>query len=225
LGSSCGGRRAEIDRRVRDAAALLGAEALLHRRPRELSGGQRPRVALGRPLVREPAVFLMDEPLSNLDAVLRAQMRAESSKLRRRLGTIFVYVTHDQVEAMTMGDRIAILKNGAIQQVGTPREFYETSATNSVAEFIGTPAMSFLPGALIAREGTLVFETDLVHIPLPRRVVAALGSDRETTVVAGVRPSRAMVRSFGVDSIQGTRVAGDRALPCDGRTGTLDHLA
>ena len=196
MGSSCGGQRAEIDRRVRDAAALLGAEALLHRRPRELSGGQRQRVALGRPLVREPAVFLMDESLSNLDAVLRAQMRAESSKLRRRLGTTFVYVTHDQVEAMTMGDRIAILKNGAIQQVGTPRELYETPATNSVAGFIGTPAMSFLPGALIAREGTLVFETDLVHIPLPRRVVAALGSDRETTVVAGVRPSRAMVRSL-----------------------------
>jgi multiple sugar transport system ATP-binding protein len=135
--------KAEIDRRVREYAGLLGLDKLLDRKPKALSGGQRQRVALGRAMVREPAVFLMDEPLSNLDAKLRVETRANIARLQRRLGTTTVYVTHDQVEAMTMGDRIAVMKDGLLQQVGTPQDLYDHPANLFVAGFIGSPSMNF----------------------------------------------------------------------------------
>ncbi|MGH2463251.1 MAG: ABC transporter ATP-binding protein [Candidatus Limnocylindria bacterium] len=135
--------KAEIDRRVREAAAILAMERLLDRKPKALSGGQRQRVALGRAIVREPQVFLMDEPLSNLDAKLRVQTRAEILRLHQRLKTTIIYVTHDQVEAMTMGDRIAVMRDGILQQVGTPQQLYDHPATVFVAGFIGSPAMNF----------------------------------------------------------------------------------
>ncbi|HEY8497197.1 MAG TPA: sn-glycerol-3-phosphate ABC transporter ATP-binding protein UgpC, partial [Limnochordales bacterium] len=142
----------EIDRRVREAARMLGIEHLLDRKPKQLSGGQRQRVAVGRAIVREPAAFLMDEPLSNLDAKLRVQMRAELSKLHNRLRTTTIYVTHDQTEAMTMGDRIVVMKDGFIQQVGAPLEIYENPNNVFVAGFIGSPAMNFL-NAVLRRDG------------------------------------------------------------------------
>ena len=136
-------KKADIDRRVKEAAGLLGLERFLDRKPKALSGGQRQRVALGRAIVREPAVFLMDEPLSNLDAKLRVETRANIARLHQRLGTTTIYVTHDQVEAMTMGDRIAVMKDGLLQQVGTPQELYEHPVNVFVAGFIGSPAMNF----------------------------------------------------------------------------------
>jgi multiple sugar transport system ATP-binding protein len=136
----------EIDSRVREAAEILSIEAMLDRRPRELSGGQRQRVALGRAIVREPKVFLFDEPLSNLDAKLRVQMRAEIARLHRRLQTTIIYVTHDQVEAMTLGDRIVLMNHGVIQQVDAPMEIYRRPANRFVASFIGSPAMNFIAG-------------------------------------------------------------------------------
>ena len=172
----------------REAAGMLGIEPLLQRRPRELSGGQRQRVALGRAIVREPDVFLMDEPLSNLDAILRVQMRTEISKLHRRLGTTFIYVTHDQVEAITMGDRIVVLKDGVIQQVGSPQEVYGRPANLFVAGFIGTPSMNFLQGTLRAQGGRLALDTGSFRVPL---APGSLPADRhlETRVVGGIRPS------------------------------------
>ena len=145
--------KGEIDRRVRDAAAALDLEDHLERKPRALSGGQRQRVALGRAIVREPAAFLMDEPLSNLDAALRVQTRAEILKLQKRLATTTIYVTHDQVEAMTMGDRIAVMKKGSLQQIGTPEELYTRPANVFVATFIGSPSMNVLPAPAIGVGG------------------------------------------------------------------------
>src|ERR687896_1987327 len=136
-------KKADIDRRVKEAAEILGLQRFLDRKPKALSGGQRQRVALGRAIVREPSVFLMDEPLSNLDAKLRVQTRAEIARLHQRLGTTTIYVTHDQVEAMTMGDRIAVMKDGLLQQVGTPQELYDHPNNVFVAGFIGSPAMNF----------------------------------------------------------------------------------
>src|SRR5579863_9765339 len=141
--------KAEIARRVQDAAAVLDLEDYLERKPKALSGGQRQRVALGRAIVREPAAFLMDEPLSNLDAALRVQTRAEIMTLQKRLGTTTVYVTHDQVEAMTMGDRIAVMRKGVLQQIGTPEELYTQPGNTFVATFIGSPAMNLLPAPLL----------------------------------------------------------------------------
>ncbi|MGE5576921.1 MAG: ABC transporter ATP-binding protein, partial [Syntrophothermus sp.] len=140
--------KAEIDRRVKEAAKMLGIENLLDRKPKALSGGQRQRVAVGRAIVREPKVFLMDEPLSNLDAKLRVQMRAEISKLHNRLQTTMIYVTHDQTEAMTMGDRIVVMKDGLIQQVGAPLEIYDHPVNVFVAGFIGSPSMNFINAVL-----------------------------------------------------------------------------
>jgi ABC-type sugar transport system ATPase subunit len=141
--------RKEIDRRVKEAAEILDLGPLLKRKPKQLSGGQRQRVALGRAIVREPAAFLMDEPLSNLDAKLRVATRAEILKLQERLGVTTIYVTHDQVEAMTMGDRIAVMNLGALQQAGTPEELYEDPANTFVAGFIGSPAMNLVPAPLV----------------------------------------------------------------------------
>jgi multiple sugar transport system ATP-binding protein len=181
--------KAEIERRVQHAAGLLGIEHLLQRRPRELSGGQRQRVALGRAIVREPAVFLMDEPLSNLDAILRVQMRMEISKLHRRLNTTFIYVTHDQIEAVTMGDRIVVLKEGVIQQVGSPREVFETPANVFVAGFIGTPSMNFMRGTLVAKDGVLSLDTGSFRVPLGPGLTSAAGRYEGRAVIAGIRPS------------------------------------
>src|SRR2546430_11222885 len=143
----------EIVERVNRAARLLQIEALLGRKPAQLSGGQRQRVALGRAIVREPAAFLMDEPLSNLDAALRVQTRAEILKLQRRLDTTTIYVTHDQVEAMTMGDRIAVMSKGVLQQIGTPEKLYTRPANTFVAKFIGSPSMNLLPSAALGLGG------------------------------------------------------------------------
>ena len=159
--------KSDIDRRVHEAAAILGIEDLLTRKPGALSGGQRQRVALGRAIVREPKVFLMDEPLSNLDAKLRVQMRTEITKLHRRLKTTFIYVTHDQTEAMTMGTRIVVMKDGVIQQVDTPQNLFDHPANKFVATFIGTPQMNIIRAKLTPREGKMyaVFGENAVRIP------------------------------------------------------------
>jgi ABC-type sugar transport system ATPase subunit len=146
--------KSEIDRRVNDAAEVLELGEYLKRKPKQLSGGQRQRVALGRAIVREPSAFLMDEPLSNLDAALRVQTRAEILKLQKRLGTTTIYVTHDQVEAMTMGDRIAVMSRGVLQQIGTPEELYTRPANMFVARFIGSPSMNLLPSGVLGVGGT-----------------------------------------------------------------------
>ncbi len=173
--------RREIERRVREAAALLGIEQLLERKPRELSGGQRQRVALGRALVRDPQAFLMDEPLSNLDAKLRAQTRAEIRRLQREVRTTTVYVTHDQVEAMTMGDRIAIMRDGILEQCGDPDTVYERPANTFVAGFIGSPAMSLARFSAERQNG----HTGLVHGPLRLDLGKAEGVPAD--VIIGVR--------------------------------------
>src|SRR6188508_1909050 len=147
----------EIERRVRQAAEILGIQALLARKPRQLSGGQRQRVALGRAIVRNPRVFLFDEPLSNLDAALRVQMRVELKRLHERLETTAIYVTHDQVEAMTLGDRVVVMKDGVVQQVGAPLELYQRPANRFVAGFIGSPAMNFVSASVAAADGGLWF--------------------------------------------------------------------
>ena len=148
----------EIKRRVEEAARILDIEHLLERKPKALSGGQRQRVALGRAIVREPKVFLLDEPLSNLDAKLRAQMRTELAKLHKRIGTTFIYVTHDQTEAMTMGDRIVVMKDGFIQQVDTPTKLYDMPCNKFVAGFIGSPQMNFIEGVLLKEDDKYYFE-------------------------------------------------------------------
>jgi multiple sugar transport system ATP-binding protein len=173
--------KAQIDQRVKEAARLLGLENL-QKKPRELSGGQRQRVALGRAIVREPAVFLMDEPLSNLDAKLRVQTRAEIARLHQRLGTTTVYVTHDQVEAMTMGQRIAVMSRGVLQQVGPPQELYDNPKNLFVAGFVGSPAMNFVP--VEASDGKVIGEG--VTFPIPSRYKSGL--DGKQKLVAGFRP-------------------------------------
>src|SRR6185369_3225804 len=159
--------KAEIGKRVKEAADILGIGELLKRKPRQLSGGQRQRVALGRAIVRHPRVFLFDEPLSNLDAKLRVQMRVELKKLHLRLGTTAVYVTHDQVEAMTLGDRVVVMKDGLVQQVGEPLELYNTPANRFVAGFIGSPAMNFAEVTLASGHGGLWAEAPGLRIGLP----------------------------------------------------------
>ena len=176
--------KSEIHRRVSDAAAALDLQDHLERKPRALSGGQRQRVALGRAIVREPAAFLMDEPLSNLDAALRVQTRAEILKLQKRLATTTIYVTHDQVEAMTMGDRIAVMKNGVLQQIGTPKELYTRPANVFVATFIGSPSMGVVPAPAIGlgREGQLAgFRPE--HIRLGSSDARSVGFDAVVEVI------------------------------------------
>ena len=183
--------KAEIDRKVREAAEILDITQYLNRKPKALSGGQRQRVAIGRAIVRNPKVFLMDEPLSNLDAKLRNQMRAEIIKLREKIDTTFVYVTHDQVEAMTLGDRIVIMRDGFIQQIGTPQEVFNHPKNLFVAGFIGTPQMNFFPDAkLTVKDGKYVVELLGKSIVLPEDKQAALRARKqpEGTVTVGVRP-------------------------------------
>jgi multiple sugar transport system ATP-binding protein len=181
--------KAQIDERVKDAARILGLENL-QKKPRELSGGQRQRVALGRAIVREPAVFLMDEPLSNLDAKLRVQTRAEIARLHQRLGTTTVYVTHDQVEAMTMGTRIAVMDKGELQQVGPPQELYENPKKLFVAGFIGSPAMNFVN---VSRDGDSV-KGEGISLPIPSRYRG--GMDGSSDLIAGFRPEHLELGDF-----------------------------
>ena len=177
--------KAEVDGRIQKAAAILGIEALLARLPRQLSGGQQQRVALGRAIVRDPQVFLMDEPLSNLDAKLRVQTRAELIKLHQRLKTTVIYVTHDQVEAMTMGSRIVVMKDGYVQQVGAPTAIYREPANMFVAAFVGSPPMQFLRGETKREAGTLVFHGQGITLPLAGFADDAPARDG---IVLGIRP-------------------------------------
>ena len=180
--------KAEIDRRVHEAAKILDLEHLLTRKPKELSGGQRQRVALGRAMVRKPSVFLLDEPLSNLDAKLRTSMRTEIAKLHQKLDITFVYVTHDQTEAMTMGDRIVVMKEGVIQQFDTPQVLYDTPANLFVAGFIGSPQMNFM-NAVIRKEGDKLYaETEGSKLLIPDSKKAALTPYVGKTMVMGLRP-------------------------------------
>ena len=180
--------RKEIEQRVNQAAEILSIRELLQRKPKQLSGGQRQRVALGRAIVREPQVFLMDEPLSNLDAKLRVQTRAELIKLHQRLQTTVIYVTHDQVEAMTMGNRIAVLRDGMLQQLGSPQEVYSHPANMFVAGFIGSPAMNFFRGELQGADGELRVRASGIELVLPPDIAAATKSHTSREVVLGVRP-------------------------------------
>ena len=179
---------AEIDRRVTEAAEMLGLKPLLQRKPKELSGGQSQRVALGRAIVREPKVFLMDEPLSNLDAKLRVQTRAELIKLHRRLGITTVYVTHDQIEAMTMGDRIAVMSNGVIQQCDKPLTLYHHPANLFVAGFIGSPAMNFTPVKIALEGSSLVADAGGFRVTLPESRRERLLSHVGKSCIFGIRP-------------------------------------
>jgi multiple sugar transport system ATP-binding protein len=180
--------KAEIDRRVKNAADILGIGELLERKPKQLSGGQRQRVAVGRAIVRDPEVFLFDEPLSNLDAKLRVNMRAELIKLHERLNATMIYVTHDQVEAMTMGDRIVVMRNGFIQQVGSPMEVYNEPVNQFVAGFIGSPPMNFLNARLVQNNGSYGIELNGTQLPLSEAQGKQAESHVGKEVVLGIRP-------------------------------------
>jgi multiple sugar transport system ATP-binding protein len=193
--------KADIEKRVADAAGILSLDKYLDRKPKELSGGQRQRVALGRAIVREPAVFLMDEPLSNLDAKLRVQTRAEIARIHQRLGTTMVYVTHDQIEAMTMGTRIAVMSEGLLMQVGTPQTLYDSPANRFVAGFIGSPSMNFIDVTL---EGTGA-DAKLVGaggwvVPLPRRLAESVAAQGVRKIIAGFRPEHLDIGEAGSEA-------------------------
>jgi multiple sugar transport system ATP-binding protein len=181
----------EIKKRIEEAAGLLGLEQFLNRKPKELSGGQRQRVALGRAIVRDAQVFLMDEPLSNLDAKLRVATRAEIIKLHQRIQTTVIYVTHDQVEAMTMGDRIAVLSGGSIQQLGTPQELYDHPANIFVAGFIGSPAMNFIPGAQVVTEenSTFIVLKGIGRVIVPPHYAERARASAGRNLTFGIRPA------------------------------------
>ena len=187
----------EIAKRVQEAAEILGIQELLKRKPRQLSGGQRQRVALGRAIVRHPRVFLFDEPLSNLDAKLRVQMRVELKKLHERLGTTAIYVTHDQVEAMTLGDRVVVMRDGRVQQVGDPMELYSSPANRFVAGFLGSPAMNFAGVRIAAQNGGLWAERDGIRIEVPKPIVPRLGAYAGKEVTFGVRPEDMHIAGAG----------------------------
>jgi multiple sugar transport system ATP-binding protein len=187
--------KAAIQERVEEAAALLGIDSILDRKPKALSGGQRQRVALGRAIVRKPQVFLFDEPLSNLDAKLRVQTRTEISRLHKRLGATMVYVTHDQVEAMTMGDRIVVLNDGHVQQIAAPLTLYNQPTNRFVGGFIGSPAMNFLDGRVARAADGWVFEAENLSVPLSERIHSALAGQMPRDVSLGVRPEAISVTS------------------------------
>ena len=191
--------KAEIEEKVGEAAKILELESLLHNKPAQLSGGQRQRVAMGRAIVRDPAVFLMDEPLSNLDAKLRVQMRAEIARLHRRLSATTLYVTHDQVEAMTMGDRVAVIKDGALLQIDEPSSLYDSPDNLFVAGFIGAPAMNLRQGRLESDNGTWTVHLGHSRLPLADGVLAtrpALANYDGAEVVVGIRPEAMEDASF-----------------------------
>jgi multiple sugar transport system ATP-binding protein len=178
----------EIDRRVRDAAKILGIENLLERKPKALSGGQRQRVAVGRAIVRQPQAFLFDEPLSNLDAKLRVEMRAELKALHHRLHTTVIYVTHDQAEAMTLGDRVVVMNEGRVQQVAPPLVVYDFPVNRFVAGFLGTPAMNFIPGRLVQQNGSVYFEAGPSRLHLLPQMAQRVQGQVGKNVTLGVRP-------------------------------------
>ena len=180
--------REDIATRVRSAAEILGIEELLERKPKQLSGGQRQRVAVGRAIVRDPSVFLFDEPLSNLDAKLRVQTRAEISKLHQRLKATFIYVTHDQVEAMTMATRIAVMNFGVLQQIDTPQNLYDNPANMFVAGFIGSPSMNFCNASLAESKGTLTIDTGGFSVPVPKDREDLYREHVDKPVIFGIRP-------------------------------------
>ena len=196
---------AEIDHRVREAAAILRIEHLLERKPRQLSGGQRQRVAMGRAIVRDPKAFLFDEPLSNLDAQLRNEMRTEIKKLHARLGKTIIYVTHDQVEAMTLADRIAVLSAGRVMQYASPEEIYNRPAARFVAGFTGSPAMNFLSGELASDVATVGFSGAV--LPLPTALATACATRRGQRIDVGIRPED--VALDGRPMANGAEVAGE----------------
>ena len=185
------------EEQVKKAAEILGIEDLLDRKPKQLSGGQRQRVALGRAIVRNPDVFLFDEPLSNLDAKLRVQMRIELKKLHERLKATVVYVTHDQVEAMTMGDRIVVMKDGVVQQLGSPLDLYNRPANQFVAGFIGSPAMNFIPCRLVEKDSRFHIDTGDYQLALPDKQSSKLGSAQNDTFIFGIRPEHFQDRPVG----------------------------
>jgi multiple sugar transport system ATP-binding protein len=189
-----GAPKAEKERRVADAAQILGLTPLLDRYPRQLSGGQRQRVAMGRSIVRDPKVFLFDEPLSNLDAKLRVAMRAEIKSLHRRLATTTVYVTHDQVEAMTMADRIVVMNAGNIEQIGRPLDLYDNPQSVFVAEFIGSPSMNLLKGKIENAAGSAVFRmSPEIALPLPQKFAASGNAE----AIYGIRPEYVTIAEQG----------------------------
>jgi multiple sugar transport system ATP-binding protein len=181
-------RKSDRRSRVASAAGILGLANHLDSKPRQLSGGQRQRVAMGRVMVREPSVFLLDEPLSNLDAKLRVQMRAEISRIQRRLGVATFYVTHDQIEAMTMGDRVAVMRDGVLQQCDSPRTVYERPANLFVADFIGSPAMNLYEGAIKQAAGGIVAAIGSQHVVLPEAQAGKLTAHKDRRIVVGIRP-------------------------------------
>jgi multiple sugar transport system ATP-binding protein len=206
--------RNEINKRVEEAAGILGLEQLLKRKPKELSGGQRQRVALGRAIVREAQVFLMDEPLSNLDAKLRVATRAEIIKLHQRIQTTVIYVTHDQTEAMTMGDRIAVLNAGIIQQLGAPQELYDHPLNLFVAGFIGSPAMNFFPGAkIITDNGVRVVLEGVGQVPVPALYADRAKNAANRNLTFGVRPSHLedanIVKDSAVNGVENSIIQGN----------------
>ncbi|HNK63750.1 MAG TPA: sn-glycerol-3-phosphate ABC transporter ATP-binding protein UgpC [Anaerolineales bacterium] len=197
----------EIKRRVSEAAAVLDITHLLDRKPRQLSGGQRQRVAVGRAIVREPKVFLFDEPLSNLDAKLRVQMRAEISKLHQRLQTTFIYVTHDQTEAMTMATRIAVINKGILQQLDTPQVLYDRPSNLFVAGFIGSPAMNFFSAKLTKNGDKVMVETDDFKVQIPDALAAPYKSMDGKSIVFGIRPENIHDPDFAPPNIHGEKVS------------------
>ena len=180
--------RRDIDMRVNEAASILGLEHLLERKPREISGGERQRVAVGRAIIRKPYVFLFDEPLSNLDAKLRVQMRTELHKLHLRIQTTMIYVTHDQTEAMTLGDRIAVMKDGEIKQFAEPLTVYNSPADKFVAGFIGSPPMNFMDGKIIRNDGSLYFDEGSFKVKILERMYKPLDKYINKEVIFGIRP-------------------------------------
>ncbi|MBP9676826.1 MAG: sn-glycerol-3-phosphate ABC transporter ATP-binding protein UgpC [Anaerolineaceae bacterium] len=197
----------EIQDRVSKTAKILGIETLLKRKPRELSGGQRQRVALGRAIVREPKVFLLDEPLSNLDAKLRVQTRSEISKMHNHLGTTFVYVTHDQTEAMTMANRIAVMNKGKLQQLDSPQTLYDKPANMFVAGFIGTPAMNFFTMKLIKEGDTLYVDNGELKIAIPKERNSTLEHLTGKEIIFGIRPDDIHNPEYSPQDVHGERVS------------------
>jgi multiple sugar transport system ATP-binding protein len=199
--------KSEIDRRVKDAARILGLQEVLRKRPRTLSGGQRQRVAMGRAIVREPQAFLMDEPLSNLDAKLRVEMRAEIARIQRDLGVTTIYVTHDQIEAMTLGDRVAVMRDGVLQQFARPQELYDEPVNLFVAEFIGSPAMNLVGADLSRDDGRIVAQVGDHRLAIEDDLLAARPALREFVdrrVILGIRPEDF---EFATDDSQNRRIS------------------
>jgi multiple sugar transport system ATP-binding protein len=193
--------KAEIDKKVKEAAEILGISQFLDRKPKQLSGGQRQRVAVGRAIVRNPKVFLFDEPLSNLDAKLRVQTRAEISKLHQRLGTTFIYVTHDQVEAMTMASRIAVMKDGILQQIDTPQNLYDHPGNVFVAGFIGSPSMNFFEATVVDQDGKLFVDGGTFKVQVPENKKATYIANKGKKVVFGIRPEDIYAQQYAAPGI------------------------